>query len=91
MMPVTEANPGIINSVLADAQENNIPTIGVVDTNVNSSIISYPIPSNDDHIDPLQYIASNLSKAIIKGKDTRAMVNKAFSAHYAEAPGNPGF
>ena len=56
-LPVTEAQPGRISSVLVEASKNNIPTIGYLDTNMNPTIISYPIPGNDDHIPAVQFVA----------------------------------
>ena len=54
LLPVVESSPGVLNELLISAAENNIPTVGYVDTNVNPSLISYPIPGNDDHNDGMQ-------------------------------------
>ena len=54
LLPVVEPSPGVLNELLISAAANNIPTVGYVDTNVNPSLISYPIPGNDDHNDGMQ-------------------------------------
>ena len=54
LLPVVEPSPGVLNELLISAAANNIPTVGYVDTNVNPSLISYPISGNDDHNDGMQ-------------------------------------
>jgi small subunit ribosomal protein S2 len=34
--------------LLRECAQNNIPTVGVIDTNVNPSWVTYQIPANDD-------------------------------------------
>ena len=83
ILPVAEPSPGILSELLVEAAEKNIPTIGVVDTNINPSLISYPIPGNDDHMDGLQYVARQLIDVINQGKETRQTVGRSVDAHRA--------
>ena len=49
--------------VLHECALNNIPTIGVIDTDANPSWVTYPIPANDDSLRCVQVIAGVLGKA----------------------------
>ena len=42
---------------------NNIPTIGIIDTDANPTWVTYPIPANDDSLRCVQVIAGVLGKA----------------------------
>lgn len=55
------------NAVL-EAKKLNIPVVAIVDTNVDPSDITYPIPANDDAIKTLDLIASYVKTAIENGK-----------------------
>ncbi len=45
-----------------------IPIIALVDTNVDPSIINYPIPSNDDAVGAIKFIAGAVAEAIVESK-----------------------
>merc|ERR1719383_1448623 len=93
-LPVGEAQPGRISSVLVEASKNNIPTIGYLDTNMNPTIVSYPIPGNDDHIPAIQFVARQFIDVINAGKETRKMLqetHQATEAHYATASAENDF
>ncbi|TSC65170.1 MAG: small subunit ribosomal protein S2, partial [Candidatus Doudnabacteria bacterium Gr01-1014_77] len=53
---------------LVEAQKSKVKIIGIVDTNSNPDNIDFPIPSNDDAIKAVQYIADALADAILEGK-----------------------
>ncbi len=55
------------NSIM-EATQRGIPTIAMVDTNVNPVDITYPIPANDDAILSIQYIAEAIIKAYADAK-----------------------
>ncbi len=45
-----------------------IPIIALVDTNVDPTIINYPIPSNDDAVGAIKFIADAVAEAIVESK-----------------------
>ncbi|MCJ1285786.1 37S ribosomal protein, mitochondrial [Xylographa opegraphella] len=47
---------------------NNIPTIGIIDTDADPSWVTYPIPANDDSLRCVQVIAGVLGKAGEEGQ-----------------------
>lgn len=57
--------------MLHECRSNNIPTIGIIDTNADPTWVTYPIPSNDDSIRASQYIAGVLGSAGKIGNDRR--------------------
>ena len=50
---------------------NNIPTIGIIDTDANPTWVTYPIPANDDSLRCVQVIAGVLGKAGEEGQQRR--------------------
>jgi small subunit ribosomal protein S2 len=63
---VLETHPAVY-----EAAKMNIPTAGVVDTNSDSTIITYPVPGNDDSISAVELYCGLFKKAILKGKEVR--------------------
>ncbi len=59
------------HSLVLEAAKMNIPTVGVVDTNSDPTIITYPIPGNDDTPSAIQLYCDLFKKAILKGKAVR--------------------
>ena len=55
-------------NAVREANKLNIPIVGLVDSNVDPSDITYPIPANDDAIKTMQLIASYVQQAIQSGK-----------------------
>lgn len=45
-----------------------IPTIGVVDSNCNPSLITYPVPGNDDSAASIELYCNLFKQAILRGK-----------------------
>ena len=45
-----------------------IPIIALADTNVDPTIINYPIPSNDDAVGAIKFIAGAVAEAIVESK-----------------------
>ncbi len=68
------------NIALVEAQKSKVKIIGVVDTNSNPDNIDFPIPSNDDAIKAVQYIADALADAILEGKKSFVPQASAVSA-----------
>ncbi|THW45219.1 hypothetical protein D6D21_04511 [Aureobasidium pullulans] len=50
---------------------NNIPTIGVIDTDANPTWVTYPIPANDDSLRCINLIGGVLGRAAEAGKNWR--------------------
>ncbi|KAF2007991.1 37S ribosomal protein MRP4, mitochondrial precursor [Amniculicola lignicola CBS 123094] len=57
--------------LLHECALNNIPTIGVIDTNADPTWVTYPIPANDDSIRCIQVIAGVLGRAGEAGQKMR--------------------
>lgn len=76
-------NPGamFIADIISDAnavreaKKLGIKTVAIVDTNVDPTLIDYPIPANDDAIKSLKLIVGYVQQAITTGKN--AHVKKA--------------
>lgn len=54
-----------------EANKLDIPVIAMVDTNADPNIVDYPIPSNDDAIQSIEYITSAITDAIKEGIQER--------------------
>jgi small subunit ribosomal protein S2 len=55
-------------NALREARKLNVPTVGLVDTNADPSLVTYPIPSNDDAIKTIQLMADYFKQAVEAGK-----------------------
>ena len=53
-----------------------IPTIGIIDSNFDASLCTYPIPANDDSVASVDFVLSILASAIKSGRD-RTFPNSA--------------
>ena len=70
---------GVLEDDLAvkEARKKNIPIIALVDTNVDPSIIDYPIPSNEDAVSALRLMIGYVCKAVVDGKEKSKTVKAA--------------
>lgn len=50
-----------------EARRLGIPVFAIVDTNVDPTLVNYPIPANDDAIKSIQTITRAIADAIIEG------------------------
>ena len=48
-----------------------IPTLGLVDTDCNPSLITFPVPGNDDSQDSVQLFLNLVKQAVLLGKERR--------------------
>jgi small subunit ribosomal protein S2 len=55
-------------NALKEARKLKVPTVALVDTNADPSLVTYPIPSNDDAIKTIQLIVDYAVQAIESGK-----------------------
>ncbi|MCK9245214.1 MAG: 30S ribosomal protein S2 [Candidatus Marinimicrobia bacterium] len=54
-----------------EARRLDIPVIALLDTNADPSMVDYPIPANDDSIQTIKVIITELADAVIEAKNTR--------------------
>lgn len=66
---------------------NNIPTIGVIDTNADPTWVTYPIPANDDSLRCVQVIAGVLGRAGEAGNKIRLEAASEGKVTYKPAQG----
>ncbi|KAI5730583.1 hypothetical protein M8J76_015384 [Diaphorina citri] len=71
---VLEPNPAI-----GEAAKMCIPTVGIVDSNCNPNLITYPVPGNDDTPSAIQYYCQVFKTAILKGKKAKQDTLKILS------------
>jgi small subunit ribosomal protein S2 len=54
-----------------EARRLDIPVVAILDTNADPTLVNYPIPANDDSIQTIQIIMTELANAIIEAKSSR--------------------
>ena len=54
-----------------EAAKMLIPTVAICDTDIDPSLITYPIPANDDSMASVQLYCQLFKEAILKGKSKR--------------------
>lgn len=55
-----------------EAREMHIPTVAIVDTNSDPTVIDYPIPANDDAVGSLKILIGHIMDAWIEGASKQA-------------------
>lgn len=76
--------PGVLPDHITKACERNVPIVAMCDTDINSSMISYPIPSNDDHAKAEDYVCTQIENVIIKAKNLRDTI-PGYKSHWAKS------
>ena len=56
-------------TALKEAVKLQIPVVALVDTNINPSLINYPIPVNDDNPKVIELLAKGMAAAVLAGKE----------------------
>jgi small subunit ribosomal protein S2 len=56
------------SNALKEARKLGLPVVALVDTNADPSLVTYPIPANDDAIKTIQLMTDYVSQAIEQGK-----------------------
>ncbi|KAL1968932.1 hypothetical protein VTN77DRAFT_1293 [Rasamsonia byssochlamydoides] len=64
-------NPIENEVLLHECGLNNVPTIGIIDTDADPTRVTYPIPANDDSLRSVQLIAGVLGRAGEEGQRRR--------------------
>lgn len=64
-------NPTENRNALREAMKARVPTIGIIDTDSEPSLVTYPIPGNDDSLRSVNLLLSVLAKAGERGVQTR--------------------
>ena len=59
------------HQAVVDAAKMNIPTVGVVDSNCNPNLITYPVPGNDDTPSAVELYMRLFRGAVLLGKQKR--------------------
>lgn len=72
--------------LLHECALNNIPTIGVIDTNADPTWVTYPIPANDDSLRCMQVVAGVLGRAGETGQKQRLAAAAEGYITYQPAP-----
>lgn len=64
----TQNNILEMHTAVKDSAKMSIPTIGIVDTNCNPNLITYPVPGNDDSPSAIELYCKLFKSAILLGK-----------------------
>lgn len=56
-------------TAIAEARKVGIPIVGICDSNVNPTNVTYPIPANDDATKSIRFIAQFMAEAVQDGRE----------------------
>ncbi|XP_018549966.1 28S ribosomal protein S2, mitochondrial [Lates calcarifer] len=71
---------------IRDAAKMNIPTVGVVDSNCNPCLVTYPVPGNDDTPAAMELYCRLFKMTITRAKDKRRQME---IVHSLSPPSTP--
>ncbi|KAI7821640.1 ribosomal protein S2, flavodoxin-like domain-containing protein, partial [Kickxella alabastrina] len=66
-------NPLECKTMLAECKLAHVPTVGIVDTNCDPRLVTYPVPCNDDSMRAVAIVAGVLARAAKEGMDMRKL------------------
>uniref|UniRef100_A0AC11ALC8 Uncharacterized protein n=1 Tax=Ovis aries TaxID=9940 RepID=A0AC11ALC8_SHEEP len=69
-----------------DAAKMNIPTVGIVDTNCNPCLITYPVPGNDDSPPAVQLFCQLFQTVVTRAKEKRRQLEALYRLQGAPGP-----
>ncbi|XP_069556896.1 small ribosomal subunit protein uS2m isoform X1 [Brachyistius frenatus] len=69
-----------------DAAKMNIPTVGVVDSNCNPSLVTYPVPGNDDTPAAVELYCRLFKATVNRAKDRRRQMELLHGLSAGAAP-----
>ncbi len=55
-------------TAVQEARKKGIPTIGIVDTNTDPTLVDIPIPANDDALRSIELLLESLANAVVKAQ-----------------------
>ena len=58
-------------NAIKEALKLNITTIAIVDTNVDPTLVDYPIPANDDYPEVVKFITERIITSYLQGKKAK--------------------
>lgn len=64
-------NPRDNRGAIRECTSRNVPTIGIIDSDTDPRLVTYPIPANADSIRTIELIAGSLSLAGQEGRNMR--------------------
>lgn len=67
----TQNNVLDMHMAVKDSAKMAIPTVGIVDTNCNPNLITYPVPGNDDTPSAIELYCKLFKDAVLLGKEKR--------------------
>jgi small subunit ribosomal protein S2 len=77
-----------INAV-REANKLGVPIVAIVDTNVDPSLVTYPIPANDDAIKTIQLVMDYVQQAIETGKSSAKKIADKAEANVEKVVDKP--
>ncbi|KKQ95490.1 MAG: 30S ribosomal protein S2 [Candidatus Woesebacteria bacterium GW2011_GWB1_43_14] len=60
------------NSALREANFKKVDTVGIVDSNSDPSLVTWPVPMNDDAAGALEYVLDLFKEAVMAGRKSPA-------------------
>ena len=60
-----------VREAITEAGMCNIPVVGIIDTDCDPRLITYPIPGNDDTFDSVSHFCNIFKQAILNAKERR--------------------
>lgn len=73
---------------IREARRLQIPTIGIVDTNSDPTVLDYPIPANDDSVKALRLVLELIQAAVQQGIELHKLNKASHKDISADAAGN---
>jgi len=70
-----------IKEMIVEASMCNIPIIGLIDTDCDGRLVTYPVPGNDDTPESMSKICEIFQKSILNAKEKR-LTNEALKSKY---------